>query len=144
MLLSLESKKYDRMTEIVITIMILVSALAIRDAIIYECSKRECIKRLSPMQFAIASLLVALLVLWILIVPLRRYITGESSAINFYDRIISVVVSVAFLICALSLREASSEFFDESNTSTWTPWLWSFLVVFSTTVLIFTVFVCKS
>lgn len=133
------------MSEIVITIMILFSALAVRDAIVYECSRRNCVKRLSPMQFAITASVIALILIWILLVPLKRFITGECNKIDFYDKGVSLVISVAFLVCALSLREASCNFFESGSESgqSWMPWAWAFLVIFSTAVLIFSVVVCK-
>lgn len=143
MLLELGNKRYDRMTEIVITIMILLSALAMRDAIIFELSKCETIKKLSPVKFALLTLAFSALLIWILAVPLKKAIFGETNDVYLFRRGIDFAASVAFLICALSLREASSNFFDESSENSRIPWIWAILVLAATLILILTTVICK-
>lgn len=124
------------MSDLVMTVLVLFASLAVRDAIVYECAKRDAINRLTPWQFALGAVAIGAVVIWFVTVPLRRLVTGESSALTVYDKLVSLVVGISVLVCALSLRDLSSGYSSGSD-----PWIWVSVVVFCVSVLILSVII---
>lgn len=126
-------------------VMVFVSALAIRDAAMFEVSRRKCFKKMSPYKFAFWTVLVSVIVVALVMFPLRKCCFGEwSSGKSVHQTIIDVTISVAVLISGLAIRDASIVFFKKSRDchdrdhedERSFPWAWAFIVTGSTLALV--------
>lgn len=150
MLYSLQNKTYDKMTEIITSVAVLISALSIRDAILYEMSKNEVINKLSPIKLSLLVVGASAIIIGLFMYPIRRFFTGKSSTVeSVYSRFLDIIIGIVVLVSALSLRDASTVFFQlrreklnrdkDADGKDNIHWKWSALVSGLTVVLILSI-----
>lgn len=104
------------MTEIIISVAVLISALSIRDAILHEISTNKTLKSFSTVTLALFVLFVSVVVILLFMYPVRKFFLGDyAPKSSLYDKFFDITIGIVVLVSALSLRDASTVFFEQNR-----------------------------